>query len=57
MEAEDASFKTDMDSILLGSISPIAATTPSTNINGSLFPSVPIPLIRISAFEPGTPLN
>ena len=57
MEAEAASFNTEMDSILLGSTSPNLATTPSININGLLSPKVPIPLILICASEPGTPLN
>ena len=57
MDADAASLRTDMLSMLLGSTSPKEETTPSIRISGSLFPSVPNPRMRICASDPGTPLN
>ena len=54
----EASFNTSIDSISPGFISIRLApfVTPSTTTNGSLFPIVLTPRIRIFAFDPASPL-
>ncbi|MND78501.1 hypothetical protein D3C80_702150 [compost metagenome] len=56
MDADAASFSTDMEAISLGSTSLIAASNPSITTKGDALFNVPIPrIVRVPPSAPGCP--